>query len=101
MPKKLDIDSRSTPIPAFTCTCGEILDITVGVTGERLPKSGDLSLCINCGRLAMWLPGLEGVEEPSAQTLEQLRTRQPLEWQLIQIAQKAIREREAEGKAKE
>ncbi len=34
-----------------TCTCGYVMDCTTAVDGVAVPKPGDVTLCLKCGRV--------------------------------------------------
>jgi hypothetical protein len=41
-------------IPKQACECGYIADQTTGVGNNHMPRSGDLALCANCGKLTAY-----------------------------------------------
>ena len=46
-----------TLVPLCTCACGATLDAASGRPGAE-PSPGDLSICIECGNVSAFGPGL-------------------------------------------
>jgi hypothetical protein len=50
------VDHR--PPPRLCPWCGELLDTAAGIDADQAPVVGDISVCIKCGGVCLFGPGL-------------------------------------------
>ncbi len=80
---------NTTRTPTHKCLrCGFELGAATGAPTEgqepvQLPKDGDMSICIECGHLSIFLPGLEGTRELTAEEWADLK--QSVQWPEIRL----------------
>ena len=79
--------SIRTPI-CFCLTCGHTIDRASNITGKGSPRTGDLSVCINCGALSRFRADM--TIEPVADVPADLSVR---EKRVIDLARSYIRAR--------
>jgi hypothetical protein len=85
-------NKKITPLPISYCPmCGHLLDsaTVIGRRGKREPRSGDISLCIECAEVLVYAEGMV-LERADLNDLMDLK---PQQRQLLGQAQKLIRAR--------
>lgn len=83
--------TRTTRTAAALCPhCGYAVDSVSALKGERRPKPGAWSLCINCAGLSV-LDDLLRPVLPGFGALPALKLEDPARWQAIERARAAIR----------
>jgi hypothetical protein len=62
----------STPIPKVHCNvCGYCMNQSTAAYGDDKPKSGDVSICANCGHIAVFDEQLN-LREPTPEEQKEL-----------------------------
>ncbi len=72
--------------------CGYEMDHATGAGHGGIPGPGDLSLCLNCGELSVFTPGMRR-RSPTAEELDRIRASRA--WDDIVEARARIAERGA------
>lgn len=77
-----------TVTPQHTCKCGKKMDRASGITGDRGPKSGDISVCLRCGNINIFNEDLT-LRDLTMDELLELKS-QPENWDTVQAARTYI-----------
>ena len=79
---------KTTVIPGQVCaSCGYQSDAATSMTGQRSPKSGDVSICINCAAINVFDIQLKLIKPDDGQLLDLMLSD---DWQYIERTQHAV-----------